>query len=210
MDGDRALLEAWQGGSREAGGALIKRHYAAIYRFFHGKAPPYACEDLAQRTFEVLCRRPDAYRSEGSFRAYLYGVARYVWLGWARRDHEHRQLVSQTCPGPSPSGALAAHEEQQIVATALRQLDFDDQALIELKDWEGLTQAELAALFEVPRPTVARRLQRARARLRRRVEALLAEPRDRDIVLRNLESCMQSIRACLDRGEHLEGAKGGA
>ena len=82
----------------------------------------------------------------------------------------------------------------RLVATALRSLPLDDQILIELKDWEELTQSELAALFAVPQPTVARRLQRARARLRAAVERLVADPDLRDRSLRGLDSCMLSIR----------------
>ncbi|MFY0541039.1 sigma-70 family RNA polymerase sigma factor [Nannocystis pusilla] len=162
MDDD-ALLTAWRAGRREAGQALIERHYAAVFRFFHGKAPPSVCEDLAQKTFETLCRRRDGFRGEGSFRAYLLGVARFVLIGWNRRERRFDAVDDSALPAnePSPSGTLAEQETLRLVATALRGLDLDDQILIELKDWEGLSQAELAALFELPQPTVARRLQRA-------------------------------------------------
>lgn len=197
---DSALLDAWRSGQREAGQALIQRHYAGVFRFFHGKVPPATCEDLAQQTFEVLCRRPEGYRGEGSFRAYLFGVARFVLIGWTRRNRrfepsDESLLVADY---PSPSGVLADQETLRLVATALRTLALDDQILIELKDWEGLEQAELAVLFAVPRPTVARRLQRARERLRAAVEALCTDPTRREASLRNLDSCVQSIRAHID------------
>lgn len=194
---DSALLDAWRAGKREAGQALVRRHYPAVFRFFYGKVPLMACEDLAQQTFEVLCRRPDAYRGDGSFRAYLFGVARFVLLGWTRRHRTYEPaedgLLAAT--DPTPSGLVARQQQLRLIATALRRLPIDDQILIELKDWEDLSQAELAALFAVPQPTVARRLQRARTRLHAAVEALCAEPRQRDESLRNLESCLQSIRA---------------
>ena len=184
---DIALLDAWRSGRREAGQALIQRHYPAVFRFFYGKVPLAVCEDLAQQTFEVLCRRPDAYRGDGSFRAYLFGVARFVLLGWTRRNRTYEPaddgLLAAT--DPTPSGVVARQQQLRIIATALRRLPVD----------EDLSQAELAALFAVPQPTVARRLQRARARLHAAVEALCVDQAQRDESLRNLESCLQSIRA---------------
>ena len=197
---DATLLDAWRSGRRDAGARLVERYYAAVFRFFHGKVPVGICEDLAQQTFEVLCRRAEAFRGEGTFRSYVFGIARRVLLGWARRHRPTRDdaIAGLAADDPSPSGLLADREFDQIVAAALRRLDFDDQILIELKDWEGLSQAELAALFEVPQPTVARRLQRARGRLRDGVAALIDAPGPRAEALRNLESCMRSIRARFD------------
>jgi len=197
---DHALLLAWRSGQRDAGRTLIARHYAAVFRFFYGKVGVATCEDLAQQTFEALCRRPDAFRGQGSFRAYLLGIARFVLLAHARRSRSLEPVDDSLLPGddPSASEAIAAQQHLRLVATALRGLDLDDQILIELKDWEGLSQAELASLFAAPQPTVARRLQRARARLRAAVEAALADPAARATCLRNLDSCLQSIRRCID------------
>ena len=197
---DEALLEAWRAGQRQAGQALIVRHYSAVFRFFYGKVPLAACEDLAQQTFEILCSRPEGFRREGSFRAFVLGIARFLLLNWTRRNRHFEPVDDSLLPAAddSPSGLLAEQQQLRLVATALRTLALDDQILIELKDWEHLSQADLAALFEVPQPTVARRLQRARARLRAAVEALCTGPAHRDASLRNLESCLQSIRAQID------------
>jgi len=200
-DPDRLLLDAWRAGQPRAGQELVARHYPAIYRFFFGKVADSVCEDLSQQTFEVVCRRRDAYRGDGSFRAYLFGVARFVLIAWVRRQRRF-EPAEDSLPAEgdgSLPGLLADRELVRIVATALRGLALDDQLLIELKDWEHLTQAELAALFEVPQPTLARRLQRARARLRAAVERLVDDPDLRDRTLRGLESCMESIRVEVDR-----------
>ncbi|PCC74214.1 RNA polymerase sigma-70 factor, ECF subfamily [Nannocystis exedens] len=197
---ERALLEAWRGGDAEAGRQLITRYYAAIYRFFYGKAEAAACEDLAQETFEVVVRRRDAFRGDSPFRAYVYGIARFVLVAHIRRRQRHGKRfepAEDSAIDPATEGSVTAlfadRELEFIVVQALRSLPLDDQILVELKDWEGLTQAELAALFEAPQPTVARRLQRARTRLREAVERLVADPALRDASVHGLDSCMQSI-----------------
>lgn len=201
VDDDSALLLAWQTGDRAAGQALVERHYASIYRFYFGKVPVAACEDLSQQTFEVVCRNREGWRGEGTFRAYLFGVARFVLIGWARRRRSFEPAEDSLLAdegGRSLAGLLAEQQMVRLVATALRELPLDDQIVIELKDWEGLTQAELAVMFACPQPTIARRLQRARARLRAAVEALTADPKLRDRSLRGIDSCMLSIRREID------------
>lgn len=197
---DDELLRAWRGGHRAAGQALVERHYAAVYRFFFAKVPADVCEDLAQQTFEVLCRRRDGFRGDGSIKAFIFGVARFVLIAWVRRRRRFEPAEDSLLPAPLPSlsGLLADQQMAGVVASALRSLALDDQILIELKDWEELTQAEIAALFGVPQPTVARRLQRARARLRASVERLAEDPGLRDRSLRGLDSCMLRIRREID------------
>lgn len=196
---ERALLDAWRGGDAGAGRRLVEAFYAPIFRFFYGKVSDGACEDLTQETFEILVRQRHAFRGDASLRAYVYGIARLVLIGHIRRRTRHAQRfepAEQSYVDPATTGVSALFADRQIehlVAQALRSLALDDQLAIELKDWEGLTQAELAALFEVPQPTMARRLQRARARLREAVERLVVDPAARHASVHGLESCMQSI-----------------
>ena len=53
-DDDLELLGLWQAGQTLAGRELVRRHYAAVYRFFFSKVDLGSCEDLTQATFEVL------------------------------------------------------------------------------------------------------------------------------------------------------------
>lgn len=196
---DADLLEAWRAGDGRAGRHIVKKYYSPIFRFFHGKVPDGACEDLTQETFEALVRGKGRIEDQGSVRAYLYGVARLVLIGHIRRrvrDGQRFEPAEDSAVDPATAGAsalFADRELERIVAAALRSLALDDQIAIELKDWEGLTQAELAALFAVPQPTMARRLQRARARLREAIDRLTADPALRDASVHGLDSCMQSI-----------------
>jgi RNA polymerase sigma factor (sigma-70 family) len=196
---DAELLEAWRAGDGRAGRTLVKRHYASICRFFYGKVADGACEDLTQETFEALVRGKGGIREAGSLRGYLYGTARLVLIGHIRRKRRLGQRfepAEDSAIDPATEGAsalFAGRELEHIVSSALRSLSLDDQIAIELKDWEGLTQAELAGLFAVPQPTMARRLQRARGRLRAAIDERVADPALRDASTHGLDSAMQSI-----------------
>lgn len=206
-DDDVSLLRAWQAGDTGAGRALVSRHYASVFRFFYCKVSDGACEDLTQATFEVLCRRREAFRGgEASFKGFLFGIARMKLLehirGRARRgpafDPGEHSLADPATEA-SMSSLLADRQLDHIVAQALRGLSLDDQIVLELKEYEQLTTRELAQLFAVPDGTMAGRVARARQRLREATERLLTDPGLRDSVERDLDSCMRSI------GDKLEG-----
>jgi RNA polymerase sigma-70 factor (ECF subfamily) len=195
---DLELLRRWQAGQTSAGRELVSRHYAAVYRFFYGKVDPGFCEDLTQATFEVLCRRRDAFRGEGaSFRGFLFGIARMKLIEHIRGklrafDPMEHSVVDPASAG-SVSSLLAERQHEHLVAQALRELSLDDQVLLELKEYEQLTLRELAALFDVTLGAIAGRVTRARERLRTATERLVADPGLRAASVHDLESCMRNI-----------------
>lgn len=213
-DEDLGLLRAWQAGDVAAGRALIKRHYAGVYRFFFARVDGDACEDLTQATFEVLCRKPEGFRGDGAtLRGYIFGIARMKLIEHARGRQRQGERFdpgehSLVDPGSlaSVSSLLGARQVEFLVAQALRELPLDDQIVLELKEHEQLTIRELARLFDAPEGTIAGRVLRARQRLRAATERLIADPALRAGTERDLESCMRSIGAKL--AEHLRGRQG--
>jgi len=75
----------------------------------------------------------------------------------ATRDLAEASAVPGSIPGPS-IGRIA-------VITALAKLSEDDQHLLTLVSFGGLSPAEIAAMLGTSEPTIRKRLQRARARL---------------------------------------------
>ena len=82
---DRDLVERWRGGDEAAKETLLSRHYPAIERFFAGKLPA-AASDLTQQTFLACLEAADRLDNAASFRAFLFGVARYVLLRYLRAE----------------------------------------------------------------------------------------------------------------------------
>lgn len=92
---DRELVERWRGGDEAAQEALISRHYPAMQRFFAGKLPA-AASDLTQQTFLACLEAADRLENAASFRAFLYGVARYVLLRYLRSEGQRAPVESYT------------------------------------------------------------------------------------------------------------------
>jgi RNA polymerase sigma factor (sigma-70 family) len=201
MRSDLDLLDAWGRGDDAAGNELVTRHFESVFMFFDGKVFD-GVEDLAQRTFLACLEARAKIRPDGSFRAYLFGIARNILLqhyARARRDARPPDAgvasVDQLGVGGSPSRQVARHEETRLLSRALRAIPLDLQIAIELFYWEDLSIAEIAQVIEVPPGTVKSRLHRARELLRERMVALQASPATIDTTMGDLERWAKALRA---------------
>jgi len=173
---DRVLLAGWQGGDRELGNRLFRRHIRSISQFFRTKVPE-AAEDLTQTTFLALVEL-DATRVAGvPFRAYLFGIARNQLLMHLRtkaRAQLRFDPLTHSAPdgGASPVRVVAAQEQQRTLAAALQRVPIDYQVALELHYFEGLPIAEIAEVLGRPVGTVKSLLSRGRDLLRARLEEL--------------------------------------
>ncbi len=180
MSEERERLLQWANGDDSAGRALVDAHFESVFRFFRTKLDR-GCEDLTQQVFAAALAHPDRYRGEGSFRAYLLGVARNLLFNHFRsqRREAHALEVSELSAFelcPSLTSDLAARGEVRLLHDALRKLPLGMQIVIELHYWEGATTAEIAQVVDIPQGTVKTRLARARAALRQQIECARAEP----------------------------------
>ncbi|MCH9687426.1 MAG: sigma-70 family RNA polymerase sigma factor [Deltaproteobacteria bacterium] len=190
MIDDAALLDAWRAGDRDAGDALIGRHFDAVCRFFRSKLGDDV-EDLVQRTFLDCVESRERIRHP-SFVAYLFGVARNRLF-----DHLRRELRRPTeALGERSiadirthlSGRLARAQHHALVVRAMQALPVDFQIALELAYWEDLSGAEIASVLQIPANTVRSRLSRGRALLRERVQTLAAQPAERAQTLATLQA----------------------
>ena len=175
MRSDDELLEAWRGDDRDAGDELIRRHFDAICRFFRAKLGDDV-EDLIQRTF-LDCVKSRHRVEDGSFRAYLFAVAKhrlYDHLRARRRGPEQVDVSLQSLAdlGTSPSQQVARNQEEELLLAALRHIPLDFQIALELAYWEGMSGPEIAIVLDIPANTVRSRLSRARAAVREHIERL--------------------------------------
>jgi RNA polymerase sigma-70 factor (ECF subfamily) len=105
-------------------------------------------------------------------RPWLFAIVRNAWYSRAaRRVSPADAALSDEARDALPDGALDPEEQmlqQQTVArvrAALEQLPVDFREVIVLREIEGLSYKEIAAVVRVPIGTVMSRLARARERL---------------------------------------------
>lgn len=177
MQEDRELFEAWVGGDRAAGAALVERHYAAVERFFSHKTQG-PTDDLVQQTFLACLEAAKGFRGDGSFRAFLFGIAKNLLFEHIRKrvraGKEVPDFATSTIADlvPGASTLLAQESETRQLVLALQRIPLELQMLLELYYWEELSIDELAPVFGVPPGTIKSRLFRARNLLREAMERL--------------------------------------
>jgi len=170
---DFTLLKRWQAGDQKAGDVLIRSHFWRIYRFFRAKVDSVA-EDLTQQTFLACVEARDRVDPDLSFRAYLFGIARYKLTQYLRRQMRTnaRFEASEDSVAAVTQGQdvkMVSVQEHKALMVGLRRIPLDHQITIELYYWEEMSVAEIGAVLDIAPGTVKSRLARARSELRRQL-----------------------------------------
>jgi RNA polymerase sigma factor (sigma-70 family) len=171
---DRQLLERFLRGRDEAAfAALVRRHGPLVLGVCRRLLrDPHDCDDAFQATFLVLLRKAASLRRRELLAGWLHGVARRTALkaraGRARR--QAREGQAPALPEAEPAGEVAGRRElRAVLDDEVGRLPARYRLPVVLCYLEGVTFAEAARRLGWPAGTVAGRLARARALLRRRL-----------------------------------------
>mgnify|MGYP005853815329 CR=1 FL=1 len=200
-DPDLHLLDAWRAGDLDAGERLFLRHFPGVARFFRNKVDG-DIEDLVQRTFLACLEAEPRFTGAGTFRGFLFGIARNVLFNSYRDLQRARGVVdlddiSLHDLTATPSAVAARGEEERLLLAALRRLPLQHQIVLELAYWEDLTHVEIADALGIPVGTASTRLRRAKQLLRDHLAALPAAPALRDSLLGGLDTWATALKAHL-------------
>jgi RNA polymerase sigma-70 factor (ECF subfamily) len=166
---DEALLTAAQQGERAALEQLLSRVERLVYRFgLRMCRNEDDARDVLQETLLAMARNVGDFRGQSSLATWLYTVARGSCIKQRqRRQGQPRQL--DLLPVGSVVGDL-----DRAIDDAIAELAPDDREVLLLRDAEGLTAPEVAAVLGLDVPAVRGSLHRARLAVRLRVAPLVA------------------------------------
>lgn len=129
-------------------------------------------EDLLEETWLRLVTRAAELRDDSCVGAWLFTVARHLYLSWCRhRALDDWRLSELTpswpapAPGETPFEAAARSQTERRLEKALARLSTQDREVLLLVAVEGLTPAEAASALGIAAEALRKRLQRARERL---------------------------------------------
>lgn len=120
-------------------------------------------EDVVAGTFAVAWRRFADAPEEELRLAWLYAIAARV-LANQRRSLRRLSALRSRLRAQPPAGAPERVELDEVVVS-LRELRSEEQEVLRLAAWEGLTNAELAVALGCSENAATIRLHRARKRL---------------------------------------------
>jgi len=169
---DEDLLRAMLEGDEEAFTLLYRRTQGGIYRFaYQMSGSAAAAEDVVQEVFLTLIREGHKYDiRRGTFRAYLYGIARNnVARLKSRKSEAAKDLEDPASPADGPLEAATRDEEIRAVQNAVLALPAHYREAVVLCDLQEASYAEAAEALGCAVGTVRSRLHRGRELLAERL-----------------------------------------
>ncbi len=167
---DEQLMLAFSKGSTHAFDELFSRYKQPMYGFFRRRvAESTQAEELTQETFIALLRAAARYEPRALFRTYLYAIGFKILRAHRRKAAFRATFFGQRNSTPDPSKRDAT-ESGIWVRRAVEKLESMDREILLLREFEQLSYAEIADLFQLPLNTVRSRLFRARTALRNLLE----------------------------------------
>ena len=190
--GERRLVRRLKARDEAAFREMVQLHqeqvYNLVYRYLgnHEEA-----EDLSQDVFVTVFKSIDKFRGESKLSTWIYRIAanqcknRYKYLA-RRQFHASKPLdeLSERDAAGRDGGAvmsLQAHISEpdkmvegkrleRAIQREIAGLDDEQKLLVILRDIQGLSYQEMAAITELPEGTVKSRLHRARRNLKKRLK----------------------------------------
>ena len=160
---------------------LYERYFDAVYRYCYHRLGDWTdAEDAASLIFTNALAALPRYRSDASFRSWLFTIAHNVVANHHRRRGRHPDRPLESAgrlrdASPSPEEDALRREAHRTVHDLLARLPEEQRRLLELR-LTGLTDAEIARVVGRNHGAVRASQFRAVARLR----SLLGIERSKD------------------------------
>ena len=190
-DADAPLIERVKRGDVKAFEMLVVKYQRRIERLIGRMVRDVdLVPDIAQETFIRAYRAIPQFRGEAAFYTWLYRIAvntakkalvdlkRDPLVTESARasrddDDETSRVENELSDGETPEAVLASKQVAAAVNAAIEALSEDLRQAITLREIEGLSYEEIAALMNCPIGTVRSRIFRAREAIALRLRPLL-------------------------------------
>lgn len=176
---DSALYEALRDGDARAERAfeeLYDRYAPQVFRYCRRVLGSESlAEDMTQETFVRLYRSAARERAMTNVAGYVLRIARNLCLN--AKSSKYYGLASLPEPDlPSPAGAQYEHRELiEIIRSTVECLPVDYREAFVLREYNGLSYAEIADILDIPETTVKIRIHRAKQKLRTLLSPYIAD-----------------------------------
>jgi RNA polymerase sigma-70 factor (ECF subfamily) len=179
---DEDLIRAAVEGNTSAFNALVRKHEDTVYGFaFKVCRDREKAQEALQDTFITMFRKLGTFDGRSKFSTWLYTIVSNNCLMKRRRRKIDDLLESLDEPPPqsgrtrsyrfaewveTPVDLLLTRELRSVLERSLKRLPVDYRVVFVLRDMEGKSAAEAAAILKISEEAVKSRLRRARAFLR--------------------------------------------
>lgn len=186
---DHELVEATKAGDESAFAEIMARYRNPITNYLYRFLNDYEeAVDLAQETFVRVYFALDRYHTQYAFSTYIYRIATNLAISEIRR-RKRRKLLSLTglfqgeddsaveFQPPDeralPDEELLDDEQSRTISRAIAALPEKYRIPVILRDVEGRSYDEVAAIMELGLGTTKSRISRGRALLKEKLQSYL-------------------------------------
>jgi RNA polymerase sigma-70 factor (ECF subfamily) len=173
---DDETLAALAAEDFEAFAELYRRYECVVFRVVRTRTPSDdVAEDITAHVFFKALQNAEEWRGEGSYRSWLYGIARNAVSTW-RSQKGRNAVVLEVVPDledpvPSPPAQMIIGEERDLVWKRVSELPDAQREAVVLRYIKELSIEEIATITKRTKGAVRILLHRARCRLRRQMES---------------------------------------
>ncbi len=169
---DARLVEQVRHGARDAFGVLVRRYERKLQRVVQRIVrDPEQSRDLAQEAFLRVYRHIDRFDTSRRFGPWLFRVGVNLAVDWLRRNKPTARLdhigsdgeLTADVADPDPRPQIELSQEVHLV---LEQIPLNYRTVLILRDLEGFSCSEVAAIEDRREATIRWRLSRAREMFR--------------------------------------------
>lgn len=186
---DMHLIKEVQGGNKQAFDALVLKYQYRIFKLVARYiSDPSEVLDVTQEAFIKAYKAIDQFRGDSSFYTWLYRIAvntaKNNLISKGRRVPESDYEISEieqflsknnVKEYSTPERTLIYDEMEHILFDIIDELPSDLRSAIMLREIEGLTYEEIAAVMGCPVGTVRSRIFRAREAIERGIEPYMTQ-----------------------------------
>ncbi|HEY2867775.1 MAG TPA: sigma-70 family RNA polymerase sigma factor [Pyrinomonadaceae bacterium] len=186
---DHDLIEQAKQGDEDAFAEIVHRYKNPIVNYLYRFLNDYEeAVDLAQETFVRVYFAIDRYHRGFAFSTYIYRIATNLAISEIRRRRRRRLLslsglfqsdyeeTAEYQPRDErmlPDAELVGDEQSRVIARAIAALPEKYRVAIILRDVEGRSYEEIAAIMELGLGTTKSRINRGRGLLREKLKSYL-------------------------------------
>lgn len=183
---DQALIERIQKGDQKAFNLLVIRYQHKVAGLVSRYVPAGDIPDVVQESFVKVWRALGSFRGESAFYTWLYRIAvntaKNYLVAQGRRppstdidanEAENFESGSALKEISNPENLMLSEELRKIVFRTIAALPEDLRMAITLRELDGLSYEEIAAIIDCPIGTVRSRIFRAREIIDNKVQPLI-------------------------------------
>ena len=183
---DQVLVERVQKGDQKAFNLLVVRYQHKVASLVSRYVPSGDVPDVVQEAFIKAYRALDSFRGDSAFYTWLYRIAvntaKNYLVAQGRRppssdvdaiEAENFESGGALKEISNPENLMLSEELRQIVFRTIESLPEDLRMAITLRELDGLSYEEIAAIMDCPVGTVRSRIFRAREAIDNKVQPLI-------------------------------------